>query len=68
MTYEQDLEEFESKTLGLVWADEPIPEAIYNACVFRLRMGGKVLLTATPLEGSAWLYDKFLTSSDATYL
>lgn len=68
MTYEQDLPEFESKTIGLFWPDEPCPEAIYNACVFRLRMGGKVIMTATPLEGSAWLYDKFLTTEDAVRL
>lgn len=60
MTYEQDLKEFESATIGLVWCDEPPPEAVYIACYARLRMGGIFLLTETPLTGSQWLYDKFI--------
>ena len=68
MTYEQALPEFEGSDLGLVWFDEPSSQAIYEANVFRLRTGGRILYTATPLTGSAWMYDKFLSSPDAKFL
>lgn len=60
MTYDQAVTEFESATLGLVWFDEPPPQRIYKANVARLRKGGKMLITATPLTGSGWLYDSIL--------
>jgi len=65
MSTEQDPKEFESVNLGLIWIDEPCPENIYKACVSRLRMGGKMFITATPLTGSAWMYDKIINSEDA---
>lgn len=61
MSYEQDAKEFEGPTLGWVWFDEPPPEAIFKACVARLRKGGFIFITATPLTGSAWMYDRFMT-------
>jgi len=60
MTYDQDAKEFESATLGLVWFDEPPPQRIFKANVARLRKGGKMMITATPLTGSGWLYDSIL--------
>lgn len=59
MTYEQDITEFEGVTLGWIWFDEPPPEAIFKACVSRLRRGGIIFIGATPLAGSAYLYDSF---------
>jgi phage terminase large subunit-like protein len=59
MTYEQDVTEFESTTLGWAWFDEPPPEAIFKATVSRMRKGGVIIIGATPLAGSAWLYDAF---------
>lgn len=64
MTYEQDVKEFESVTLGWAWFDEPPPEEIYKATISRMRKGGIVFITQTPLTGSAWLYDKFIVSPD----
>lgn len=61
MTYEQDPKEFESKTLGWAWFDEPPPEAIFKATVARMRTGGIIFITATPLTGSAWIYDQIMT-------
>lgn len=57
MTYEQKPKEFEGPTLGFVWFDEPPPKPIFKACVARLRKGGMIFISATPLEGSGWLYD-----------
>lgn len=59
MTYEQDIKEFEGVTLGWIWFDEPPPEAIFKACVSRLRRGGIIFIGATPLAGSAYMYDAF---------
>lgn len=62
MTYEQDPREFEGATLGLVWCDEPPPLGIYKALIARLRMGGTLFMTETPLTGSAWIYDLIVTN------
>ena len=60
MTYEQDVKEFESATLGFAWFDEPPPLAVFKATVARMRLGGIIFITATPLTGSAWMYDHIL--------
>jgi len=62
MTYDQQVKEFESATLGLVWFDEPPPKAIFKATVARMRKGGIIFITATPLTGSAWLYDSVISN------
>lgn len=64
MSNEQDVKEFEGPTLGWVWFDEPPPEKIYKACVSRLRKGGVIFITATPLNGSAWMYDELVSKVD----
>lgn len=64
MSYEQDPKEFESATLGFAWLDEPPPESIYKATVARLRKGGKLFITQTPLGGSAYLYDQIIVNKD----
>ena len=64
MTYEQDAKEFEGVNLGFVWLDEPPPKAIYKACVSRLRKGGCMWCTATPIGDSAWLYDEIIANPD----
>lgn len=61
MTYDQDVKEFESATLGWQWFDEPPPQAIYKAAISRMRTGGIIFITATPLTGSAWMYDQIMT-------
>lgn len=61
MTYDQGVKEFESATLGWAWFDEPPPLAIFKATVARMRRGGIIFITATPLTGSAWMYDHILT-------
>jgi phage terminase large subunit-like protein len=63
MTYEQDTREFEGVTLGWAWFDEPPPQAIFKATVSRMRKGGIIFITATPLAGSAYLYDSFATGN-----
>jgi len=65
MTYDQDPKEFESATLGFVLFDEPPPESIYKASIARLRKGGICGIFATPLMGSAWLYDEIVANPNA---
>jgi len=61
MTYDQEVKEFESTTLGWIWFDEPPPEAIFKACVGRLRKGGIIFISETPLS-AAWLYDHVIAN------
>ena len=64
LTYDQAPKEFESSTLGWAWFDEPPPFAIYKATVARMRLGGLIFITQTPLTGSAWLFDNLVASPD----
>ena len=64
MTYEQDPQEFESKTLGWAWFDEPPPRSIFKATVARMRRGGIIFITDTPLNNAAWMYDEIITKPE----
>ena len=61
MTYQQDPREFEGVTLGWAWFDEPPPDSILKATISRMRKGGIIIISATPISGSAHLYDMFAT-------
>jgi phage terminase large subunit-like protein len=58
MTYEQDPDEFEGPTLNWIWFDEPPPEELWGPNISRLRKGGLVLITMTPLTQAGWIFDK----------
>lgn len=64
MTYEQDVREFESATLGFALFDEPPPEAIFKATISRMRRGGIIIVGFTPLMGSAFFYDNYVKHED----
>ncbi len=65
LSYDQDPKEFESATIGWIWLDEPPPESIYKACVSRLRKGGKMIITQTPIGSAAiYLYDQIVLNKD----
>lgn len=64
MTYEQSVEEFESKTLGWCWFDEPPPREIFKATVARMRKGGVIFITETPLANASWMYDEIITKPE----
>jgi phage terminase large subunit-like protein len=66
--YDQDVSKFESATLGCVVFDEPPPEAIYNACISRLRMGGIILMPMTPLFKAAFVKDRIVENNDYAYV
>lgn len=58
MTYEQDINQFEGGTFGMVVFDEPPKENIWHACISRLRLGGVLLVFMTPLTEAGWFFDK----------
>lgn len=64
MTYDQDPKEFEGGNLGFIWCDEPPRKDIHKANVARLRAGGQIVITATPLQGSEWMYDDILANQN----
>lgn len=57
MSNEQDAKEFESVDCGWIWFDEPSKKDIYLASVARMRRGGIIFWTMTPLAYSAWIKD-----------
>jgi len=66
MTYDQDPKQFEGVTLGWAVFDEPPPDAILKATIARMRKGGIIVIGATPISGSAHLYDMFATGEIET--
>lgn len=63
MSNEQDSKEFESIDASWIWFDEPPTEAIFKACVGRLRLGGVMFFTLTPLFHCAWVKDNIIDKS-----
>lgn len=63
MTYDQEVEQFEGATRGLIIYNEPPPEEIRKACVFRTRMGGFEVFPMTPLSSAQWISDKLVDRS-----
>lgn len=58
MTYDTDPEQFEGPTLHWVWFDEPPPYRIFGACISRLREGGIIFITMTPVYSGGWIFDR----------
>jgi phage terminase large subunit-like protein len=59
MSYEQDVSEFESVTLGLAIFDEPPPLKILYATIARMRKGGMILIFMTPLDEGGEILEDF---------
>lgn len=62
MSYEQAATEFEGATIPFFIFNEPCPEDIFDACLARMKFGGKVLMPMTPLADSAWIYDRLVAN------
>tara|TARA_R100001443_G_scaffold29396_3_gene42590 strand:- start:27701 stop:29233 length:1533 start_codon:yes stop_codon:yes gene_type:complete len=63
-TYDQDPKTYESATVGIVVADEPMPEHLWKAVKSRRRMGCVVLLPMTPLYCPPYVIDEVQESAD----
>lgn len=68
MSNEQEAKEFESTDLGWVWFDEPSRKDIFLATVARMRTGGIIFWTMTPLSYSAWIKDDIYDKRDGKYV
>jgi len=72
-SYDQDVEKYEGVGRHLIWMDEEPPKNLYQSNYMRtiaanLRMGelgGKLLITCTPLHGMTWLYDDLYDNPEA---
>src|SRR5579884_257764 len=58
-SYEQGAGKFVGGTVDLGWADEPPPEDVYGEFLTRIRPGGRMIITATPLQ-HVWVANRFL--------
>lgn len=56
LSYDMAVDKFESATIHDIWADEKMPEEIYDANLSRLlRTNGYLWNTATPIGGMPWI-------------
>jgi phage terminase large subunit-like protein len=62
MSYEQETREWESATLGVALLDEPPPKEKFAATVSRMRNGGIIIISMTPLSNAAWIMDDIVDS------
>lgn len=67
MSYSQEVEEFESATLGLMIFDEPPPIKIFNATIARMRKGGLILIFMTPLDTGGEILDVLEEKEELEY-
>jgi phage terminase large subunit-like protein len=57
MSYDQDVDKFESASRHWIWFDEEPSQEIYNACKMRLvDTKGDLWITMTPTHGMTWVY------------
>ena len=65
MSYDQDVEKFESASRHWVHFDEEPPQDIYKACRMRLMdTRGDMWFTMTPTKGLTWVYDEIYEQAD----
>lgn len=62
-TFDQDSKTYESKTVSVIVADEPLPESLWKAVKSRRRMGCIVLLPMTPLYCPPYIVDEIQTAA-----
>lgn len=64
MTNDQDVKEFESVELDWCLFDEPTTRDIYTATITRLRFGGLIMFTLTPLIDAGWMDDAIVNKTN----
>jgi len=57
-TYQQDDDDYESSTVGMIILDEPCPESKWRAVKSRRRMGCVIVLPMTPLDTPPYVVDE----------
>lgn len=58
MSYEMDVDKFAGTSRHLIWMDEEPPEDIFKENLARtIDVGGRILISMTPLDGLSWTYE-----------
>ncbi len=63
-SYNQEANELEGPTIGVIVLDEPGPQSHWNALKSRVRMGGLMLLPMTPLDLPPYISDEINKAYD----
>ena len=64
MSCDSGRESFQGSSASLIWIDEEPNEDIFDECMLRtVDTKGKIIITATPLKGLTWLYDRFVDNN-----
>ena len=65
MSCDSGREAFQGSSASLIWLDEEPNEDIFDECMLRtVDTKGKIIITATPLKGLTWLYDRFVDQNN----
>lgn len=62
LSYEAGRKKFQGKGVKMVWIDEEGgDDQVFQECLLRtVDLNGRVLVTATPVDGLNWLFDQFV--------
>ena len=62
MSYEMGRAKFQGSAVSMIWLDEEGREPdVFEECLLRcVDFGGRVIITATPISGLSWMYDRFV--------
>jgi len=61
MSCDAGRESFQGSSAKLIWLDEEPPEPVFEECMLRtVDNRGRCIITATPLKGLTFLYDRFV--------
>ena len=62
MSYEMGRAKFQGSSVAMVWMDEEgrDPEVFEESLLRCVDFGGRVVITATPMNGLSWMYDRFV--------
>lgn len=69
MSYEQGRAKFQGSACSMIWMDEEGRDpSVFEECLLRtVDFGGRIVITATPLNGLNWMYDYFVESDLSGY-
>jgi len=65
MSCDAGREAFQGGSAKLIWLDEEPPEPVFEECMLRtVDSKGSLIITATPLKGLTFLYDRFVEQNN----
>ncbi len=61
MSCDAGRESWQGGSVSMVWLDEEPPEPVFEESILRtVDQRGRVIVTATPLKGLSWMFDRFV--------